>query len=159
MKKISLFLLFSIIFSSLPVSAKPMVNSQLPDLQLASLMGKNNVNLKDYLGSVLFLSFFENECRWCLKQIREYNQLNSSGEARYVMAGVGENDFYLRHWANRASPQIPVVKAEEKLLDIVGEVKATPYTLIFDKKGRFVSKITGYIKQEKLQQIINFLNG
>jgi len=126
-------------------------------MQLASLMNKGKINLKQFQGRIVFLSFFENECRWCLKQIREYNQLEGLEQANYVMAGVGESDFHLRHWANRASPKIPVVKASEELLEMVGEIQATPYTLIFDQQGVFVTRITGYIKQNKLKKIIEVL--
>ncbi|WP_444997763.1 TlpA family protein disulfide reductase [Aliikangiella sp. IMCC44359] len=132
--------------------------SQLPNLNLLSLMDQSQLNLQDLNGSLVILSFYENECRWCLKQMRQYNQLVSNNEVKFVMAGIGSNDFYLRHWANRANPQFPVVKANKNLLDIVGKIEATPYTLIFDQQGRFITKITGYIEAAKIEKIIKILS-
>ena len=132
--------------------------SQLPEVNLKSLMDQSFVSLPEYQGDYLFLSFFENECRWCLKQIKTYNQLKGIKNTRFVMAGVGESDFHLRHWAKRANPQIPVVKASPELKEIVGEIEATPFTLIFDRQGRFVTKVRGYLKQDKLTSIIEYLD-
>ncbi len=129
----------------------------LPALQLTNLMQQGDITLKPQENKLLFLTFFENKCRWCLRQITTYNKVKNKVPANFIMVGVGDSKTVLRHWAKRAQPLIPVALASEDLIQLVGEPKVTPFTIIFDSKGRFVTKVTGYIKEEVLAELTSIV--
>ncbi|WP_196138630.1 redoxin domain-containing protein [Aliikangiella sp. G2MR2-5] len=132
------------------INAAP-VTHQLAGIKLHSLQSEDVVDLEGYIGKPLLLSFYEDKCRWCLRQIKAYNRLNEKSRMQFVMAGIGDSNRLLRLWAKRARPEIPILKASQKLLELIGDVPATPYTLIFDSRGRFVTKVTGYMDEDKLE--------
>jgi len=130
----------------------------LPPLKLQNLMGETPIVLKTKESNLLFVTFFEDKCRWCLRQMNAYQKFKNKMNAEFVMVGVGGSKYKLRHWAKRAGTSLPTAYASEELLSLVGIPEMTPYTLIFDSQGYFLSKVTGYIKPEVLSKIAKMEN-
>ena len=130
----------------------------LPAIELPNLFAEQPIVLKPSKDKLLFVTFFEDKCRWCLRQMVAYERFKTQLNADFVMVGVGDSKLKLRHWAKRSGASIPTAYASDKLLDLVGKPQVTPYTLVFDSKGQFLTKITGYIKPAKLTQLTNTFN-
>jgi thioredoxin-related protein len=58
---------------------------------------------------------------------------------------------------NRSNVHYPSYKATPELINTIGGVDFTPYTLVTDTEGNFITKLPGYADQEKLIQIINVI--
>ncbi|MCW8877123.1 MAG: hypothetical protein OQJ89_04720 [Kangiellaceae bacterium] len=153
LKLFSLTVGILLLVGNLDVSAKTTSRVTLPAIELQNLFAEQPVVLKSRKDNLLFVTFFEDKCRWCLRQMVAYEEFKTKINADFVMVGVGDSKLKLRHWAKRAGTSIPTAYASDKLLALVGKPEVTPYTLIFDSEGHFLTKVTGYIKPGKLSQL------
>ena len=153
LKPIAVLLGILIATVGLSVNAKTASRAMLPALELQNLFGEKPVLLKAGRNNLLFVTFFENKCRWCLRQMNTYQDFQSEIKASFIMVGVGDSKIELRHWAKRAGTSLPVAYASDELLSLVGAPQVTPMTLIFDPQGGFITKVTGYIKAKNLEQL------
>lgn len=160
MQLVKLFTLaIGILFTSFYAdSANAASRATLPAIELQNLFAEQPVVLKPRKDKLLFVTFFEDKCRWCLRQMVAYEEHKTKLKADFVMVGVGDSKLKLRHWAKRAGTTIPTAYASNQLLALVGAPKVTPFTLIFNSNGHFLTKITGYIKPAKLTQLSKNLN-
>jgi thioredoxin-related protein len=130
------------------------------DFRLEPLRGGKAIDLNDFKGKMLFLTFFKSDCLWCGKQLTAFNavlQGPHAGEIRVVAVAMGGDAEVLK--AKSAEAAFPVLKASEALLSGIGGVKMTPYTLIADRAGNFATKIVGYQDEDQIESIINQLGG
>lgn len=148
---IALIVLMTIAIWNTSVQASS--HAALPALKLQNLFEERPIILKAKKENLLYVTFFEDKCRWCLRQMSAYQKYQHKMKADFVMVGVGDSKYKLRHWAKRARTDIPVAFASDELLSLVGTPKVTPYTLIFDSEGQFLTKVTGYIKPDTLEQM------
>ncbi len=139
--------------SGLTAQAKQTSGAKLPVLALENLFAEAPILLKAKGNNLLFVTFFENKCRWCLRQMNTYQNFQQKLNANFVMVGVGDSKTKLRHWAKRAGTSLPTALASDELLSLVGVPKVTPFTLIFNPKGGFITKVTGYIKPHQLEKL------
>jgi peroxiredoxin len=130
------------------------------DFRLQSLRNGQEVDLNDFRGKLLFLTFVKRECSWCDKQLEAFNALLEGEHAeavRVVAIAMGDDTEALK--AKTAEAAFPVLKASEALLSAIGGVKLTPYTLIADRAGNFETKIVGYTSKDQLESMIHQLEG
>jgi thioredoxin-related protein len=130
------------------------------DFRLQSLHSQQVIDLNAYKGKILFLTFIDKDCSWCDKQLKAFNTLSIREEAsavQIIAVAMGGDVEALK--AKTTGLEFPVVKASEELLTSIGGVKMTPYTLIADRKGNFMTKIVGYKSEDQLELIIEELEG
>jgi peroxiredoxin len=130
------------------------------DFRLQSLHQQQTVDLSRFKGEMLFLTFVEAECSWCDKQIEAFNTLLEGEHAasiRVIAVAIGDDTEALRAKTSKAG--FPVFKASEVLLESIGGVTLTPYTLIADRNGNFETKIVGYKDADQIEAIIHQMEG
>lgn len=129
------------------------------NFQLNSLFEKNRiVDLNKYKGKILFLTFIKSDCEWCSKELKVFSSLKKSEHAKeinVVVITLGDDTYALK--VKTKEVKYPVLRASEELLDTIGGIEMTPYTLIADKKGNFETKIVGYQTAEQIESIIHKL--
>jgi peroxiredoxin len=115
----------------------------LLDFSLPNLQAQGNLNLEDYRGKVLLVSFFEPDCSWCFRQMKAFNRLvETCDHVQPIAVGVNGNNQQLRKELRRAKVQFPGLKANRQLIEAVGDVPATPWTLVADQQGNLVATMT-----------------
>jgi len=130
------------------------------NFQLYALHKKNQVvDLNSYKGKIVFLTFIKSDCPWCKKELKTFNTLLKPKDAKEIQVVVVALDDTESVEAETKGLKYPVLRASEKLLQSIGGVEMTPYTLIADKNGDFETKIVGYQTAEELEIIINKLKG
>jgi peroxiredoxin len=130
------------------------------DFRLEPLHGGKAVDLNDFKGKMLFLTFFKSDCPWCDRQLKAFDAVLKgphAAEIRVVAVAMGNDTGALK--AKTAEAGFPVLKASEALLSAIGGVIATPYTLVANGEGNFATKIVGYQGEDQIQSIIHELEG
>jgi thioredoxin-related protein len=139
-------LLFALLLTS-----SPLWGASLYTIELDNLLKLETVNLGDYKNKLQIISIFEPECPWCLKQFKALEKLydNCSADIQPIAVGVG-NKQQLKSLVYRSKISFPALAASPDFLDIIGQPKGTPFTLILDQKGNLVTTLQGYIPYQKL---------
>lgn len=130
----------------------PALAGSLYDLALPSLTGPGSIPLADYRGRFLLLTFFEPDCGWCLRQLRALEALQGrcSDDLQSLAVGVHGRDLALRRELRRARVSLAAGRASGELLALVGEVPATPWTLLLGPAGEVVATLRGFVREEQL---------
>lgn len=128
----------------------------LLDFELRSLEGPERHSLQQYRGTPVMMMFFEPDCSWCFKQFRVFNQLSDecAGSVRLVAVGVNGSRRELLSEYRKSKPQFPTYQASASLLDAIGGVPATPFTLVADAQGQPLGWLRGYMGASRLKALI-----
>ncbi len=135
-----------------------------PKSQALELLGFEHANLKsgqlstlDHLkGKPSLMMFFEPECPWCFKQGKAFNRLLAQCDNKVNIVAMGAN-------ADRSSLKKTLWKmhlnfdgfeAGPTMMQQVGQLPATPITLLLDEQGNLVSFLRGYVKDAQLQELL-----
>lgn len=133
----------------------PQAYSAVAEIELPRLLNGGTVSLADYQDKVVFITFFEPDCPWCYRQMKVLNRVASEcgHHLQPVAVGINGDAHSLRHELRRAKVSFPTAKATPELLQLVGAVPATPWTLIFRPPDQFLGKLQGYMEFEKIQAL------
>lgn len=154
-KRITGLLVLWLLTSALPAQ-------ELSGVTLPSLTGSERVALETFEGTPTLLTFFEPECPWCARQMKDYGKLRD--QCRHplntVLVGIHGNGQRLRMTLRRyRATDLPAFMATPQLLERTGPVPATPYTLVLNAEGQVVTTLRGYVPLSKLCQVAAILNG
>ncbi|BFM14703.1 hypothetical protein R50073_08860 [Maricurvus nonylphenolicus] len=118
---------------------------------LSDLRSQNSIALQEYAGKWVLASFFEPNCSWCFRQMKAFTRLTEKcSHIQPVAIGINGNRQKLRKEVRKAKIKYPAVVGSRALLDVVGEVPATPWTLIIDPEGNTLATLRGYHPLEQL---------
>lgn len=123
------------------------------DQPLNSLTENQMQSLKDFSGKILLVSLFEPDCRWCLKQMKVLNRISQecTDALQPLAVGIHGQKTALKRELHRARVQFPALQASPSWLQSIGEVPATPWTLVVDTQGKLITTLRGYFEFEKIQ--------
>ncbi|MBU2978055.1 redoxin family protein [Alteromonas sp. C1M14] len=127
-------------------------NNPLYSLELDALMNLERVSLGDYKHQILVVTVFEPQCPWCMKQFKALEDLyqNCANHLQPVAVGVGDKKG-LKEIVYKTKISFPAAVASPDFIAMVGEPKATPFSLIIDDNGDLVTTIEGYVPLAKLR--------
>ena len=130
--------------------------TSLLSFELKSLGEPERHSLDRYRGQPVLMVFFEPDCNWCLRQIRAINELRAScpGSVAAIAVGVNGNRSQLQKTLRRMRPEFPAYEASPELVESLGGVPATPFTLLGDTNGEFVNWTRGFIKTDELRAFV-----
>jgi thioredoxin-related protein len=123
---------------------------------LKSLDSANRISLQQYKGKPILMSFFEPECSWCFKQLRDLSQLQSNCQDRFQTLAMGVNGSQgeLRQLYARTGVKLPAFLVSSRMIVDIGDIPATPITLLINESGQAISAVRGYQSLEKLQDVL-----
>ena len=108
----------------------------------------------------MLVMLFEPECSWCLKQSHAIGALLSQCDKLDAAAiGVHGNRRALASTYRRFRAAFPGYQASRDMLKALGEVSATPFTLLADADGELLGWLQGYIPLERLRTTVGQLTG
>ncbi len=109
----------------------------------------------------LMLSFFEPDCPWCARQIRDLQaaQAQCAHPLPFALVGVHGERMELRLMLRRLHAEgLPALLATPALLQALEGIPATPHAVILDGQGRALVRMRGYIPQARLCEIADLLD-
>lgn len=142
------FLLIAQLLAPTPLLAA----ASLLEFSLPSLRQQETVELMAFKGKFMLMTFIEPECPWCHRQMKVLNILarDCSSGVQPIVVGINGNKLALRKELRKAKVNFPAFEASKQLREAVGDVPATPWTILADPNGKVVTTLRGYIKKEKL---------
>lgn len=122
------------------------------DYELRSLDALQSQQLAGYAGKPVVMLFFQPDCSWCLRQVRTLNELSGQcpGQFQALAIGVNGDRRQLKAELRRLRPDFPAFQASPALLEDIGGVPATPFSLLGDDQGSVQGWLRGYIPADKL---------
>lgn len=132
----------------------------LGELSLISIEEGSPQRIDSLTKGALLLSFFEPECPWCARQIRDLDaaQTQCAKPLPFVLVGVHGDRMALRMMLRRVKAEhLPAYVASPALLDALNGIPATPHTVILDTQSRPLARMRGYIPLEKLCEMAELL--
>lgn len=147
----------TLLLLNLSLGLTPQAFAALERVLLPSLSDDSWISLEDFQGKVVLLNFFEPDCSWCYRQMKAFNQIftQCSHQLQPLSVGIHGNKERLRHELRRAKVAYPAALGTSELQQWIGEVPATPWTLIIGPHGELLGKLQGFIKQEQLLSIFS----
>ncbi|WOT04190.1 TlpA family protein disulfide reductase [Shewanella youngdeokensis] len=114
---------------------------------------KGQIQALDSLkGKPTLMMFFEPQCPWCLKQGKAFNSLlgQCPDDFNIVALGIHGDKASLKKAWWKMKLNFPGYLTGAAMLKDIGNVPATPITLIADEEGNLVSHLRGYVKLNAL---------
>ncbi|BDM65471.1 hypothetical protein NFHSH190041_29230 [Shewanella sp. NFH-SH190041] len=129
--------------------------------QHQALNGSNNARSSDgtlqhLTGKPTLMMFFEPGCSWCVKQGKALNQLLASchGQLQAVALGTGADRATLKKTWWQMQLDFPGYQVGREMMQQLGELPATPITLIADQQGQLSGYLRGYVKLSTLKPLL-----
>lgn len=95
--------------------------------------------------------FFGPQCPWCFKQGKAFNKLLEKCPNAINIVALGSGDkASLKKELWKMHLLFPGYQTGQTMLNDIGQIPATPMTLITDRQGNYKSYLRGYIKLEQL---------
>ncbi|MEW6764663.1 MAG: hypothetical protein AB1344_02590 [Pseudomonadota bacterium] len=132
----------------------------LGGLSLLSIEDGTSHRIDSLAKGPLLLSFFEPDCPWCARQIRDLEaaQTQCARPLPFALAGVHGDRMELRLMLRRAKAgHLPAYVASPALQEALDGIPATPHAVILDAQGHPLVRMRGYIPLAKLCEIADLL--
>ncbi|MCX7990549.1 MAG: redoxin family protein [Proteobacteria bacterium] len=116
--------------------------------------------LKSNQGKVVLVNFFATWCPPCRKEVPELVELYKTYQSKnveFIGIAIDENG------ASAVTPFAEKVNINYSLylttqdLNNIYKIDAVPTTLLYDKKGRLIQTITGYVEGGELARMIDMM--
>jgi peroxiredoxin len=149
---VALAIALAIVFDSDPPRPAPAV-------EMMTIEGER-VALADLRGKVVLVNFWATDCAVCLKEMpamaQLYRELKPRGlDAIFVAMPHDRPDHVLAYARSRKLPFKVALDVQGNVVRAFGDIRATPTTLIVDKRGYIVQKILGEPDFEQLRRFIS----
>jgi thiol-disulfide isomerase/thioredoxin len=141
--------------ASLPVSAAPAA----PSFRVKQLDGPRTFDSRDMLGKkVIVLRFQASYCKPCLKESAALSRLTE----RYGPRGVEVIALHVqdtvpdvRRFMRAQKPGYAIALDPKLFVGNRFGLKGTPYTIVIDKKGEIIARLTGESAVTRLPRILD----
>ncbi len=167
MKKLAvLLILVTLVFACSKKEEPPVSSSPAPasksSLSLKSLTSKDLQEIiSSNSGKVVLVNFFATWCPPCRKEVPELIELykNYRGKnVEFIGIGIDEGGAeVIVPFAEKVNINYPLYLTSQELTTAY-KIDAIPATFIFDKKGKLVQSINGYVEGQELAKIIAMLS-
>lgn len=132
----------------------PLMQASIPDLE-----GRHR-SLGEWQGSVLVVNFWATWCPPCLKEIPDFirmqEQLGPKG-LQFVGIAADQPDK-VRDFAAKYKINYPVLLGEMDVIEMANragnKAGGLPFTVILDRRGKWVRSESGALSEQKLGEII-----
>ncbi|HEY5931043.1 MAG TPA: TlpA disulfide reductase family protein [Burkholderiales bacterium] len=136
------------------VDIKPLMAASIPDLQ-----GRPR-SLGEWRGSVLVVNFWATWCPPCLKEIPEFVRMQDKlGHRGLQFVGIAaDQPEKVREFAAKYKINYPVLLAEMDIIEIASragnKAGGLPFTVIVDRRGKWVRSESGALDEQKLSKLL-----
>ncbi|WP_432526324.1 TlpA family protein disulfide reductase [Shewanella sp. GXUN23E] len=113
-------------------------------------------NLEYLKGKPTLMMFYKPDCPWCSRQGKAFNQLLARcGDKLQVVAlgTLGDKTRLRQEWW-KMKPAFAGFVAGTTMMESMGELPATPLTLVTNARGELITYLRGYIKPAQMNTIL-----
>lgn len=159
--KIYLLLVFVILCTTFIAAQGVQAAKKLPkapNFSLPSVPDRKPVELKDYRGKVVLVSFWATWCGPCIKEIPSLNSLQEEyGPKGFSVIGISMDEggpSVVKKMMKRTGINYPVVMGDRKTGRDFGGIFGIPTSFLIDQSGTIVMRYTGWISHDELEKDI-----
>ncbi len=140
---------------ALPAHAAPLDGVFYPDLA-----GKSHGLTGAWRGKVVVLNFWATWCAPCREEMPMLNQYaDRYGAAPLAVVGVAIDDkVAVRNFVQQFNIRYPVLLGDSSALNVMraagNQVGVLPFTLVLDKRGEIVARLTGKLSEAQLDAAV-----
>lgn len=122
------------------------VGSIAPSFELASLQGET-VRLADFRGTGVLLNFWASWCGPCTNEMPLLNEVHAqTSDIEIIAVNVGENPERAIRFAEELGLNFSIVLDQDNKIKKNYRISGLPVTLLIDKNGRIVERMTGELR-------------
>lgn len=146
-----------IIGSILVLMSSPTWAHSLTQYQHHNLMTNNIEQLTLMPNKPSIMMLFEPDCSWCFKQAKVLNQLHATcpNQVNIIALGVNGDKQALKQQSWKMKLHFPAYMTSHDLLDVLGEIPATPMSLLSSSEGNYIGHLRGYVKLAPLKALLS----
>lgn len=130
-----------------------------PDFALKTIQGKK-IQLSDYKGKVVLLSFWATWCPPCRKEVPDFVRLqNEYGRQGFavIAVAVGDSRQHVEDFVDRNGMALAVGLGDYKLRQLYGGVNSLPTNFLVGRDGRVHYKIPGATNFDTMANRVKYL--
>lgn len=137
------------------IDIRPLLAVPMPDLE-----GKPR-KVGDWTGQVLVVNFWATWCPPCLKEIPDFVRMQEklAGKGVQFIGIAADQPEKVRDFAAKMRMNYPILLGEMDVIEIArlagNEVGGLPFTVILDRKGRWIHSESGALDEAKLTEILH----
>ena len=152
-KKITLQILafLMVLFSASMASAA----TKVPDFILKSVPEKKEINIKDYRGKVVLVTFWATWCGPCVQEIPSLKSLQDVyGPQGFSVLAISMDQGgprVVEKMMKRTNINYPVVMGTSKVSKAFGGIFGIPTTFLIDQSGNVLKRYTGWVSHDVLE--------
>lgn len=151
-------LLLTLLSLGTSLQAAPL--SALGEIVLTSIEDGQARRLDSQNQTAQLISFFEPDCPWCARQLRDLDAARHqcATPLPFALVGIHGDRMELRLTLRRAQAEhLPAYVASPELLETLQGIPATPHAVILDAQGHPIARMRGYIPLAQLCEIAELL--
>ncbi len=136
------------------IDVRPLLAVSMPDLE-----GKSR-KVSDWTGQVMVVNFWATWCPPCLKEIPEFVRMQEklAGKGVQFIGIAADQPAKVRAFVDKMQINYPILLGEMDVIEIArlagNEVGGLPFTVVLDRKGRWVHSESGALDEAKLGAIL-----
>jgi thiol-disulfide isomerase/thioredoxin len=129
--------------------------AQVPDFILKSVPEKKEINIKDYRGKVVLVTFWATWCGPCVQEIPALISLQDVyGPQGFSVLGISMDQSGARvveKMMEKTKINYPVVLGNNEVSRAFGGIFGIPASFLVDRSGNVVQRYTGWVSHDVLE--------
>lgn len=129
-------------------------SEKVPDFILPSVPAAKEINIRDYRGKVVLVTFWATWCGPCVQEIPSLISLqNDYGPKGFTVIGISMDQGgprIVEKLMNKVGVNYPVVMGDSKVSRAFGGIYGIPASFLVDQSGNIVKRHTGWVSHETL---------
>lgn len=129
--------------------------TKVPDFILRSVPEQKEINIKDYRGKVVLVTFWATWCGPCVQEIPSLISLQEAyGKQGFSVLGISMDQGGARiveKMMKKTSINYPVVMGTSKVSRAFGGIYGIPASFLIDQSGDVVKRYTGWVSHDVLE--------
>ncbi|MES2180136.1 MAG: TlpA disulfide reductase family protein [Gemmatimonadota bacterium] len=107
------------------------------------------------LGKVVLVNFWASWCGPCVTEMPAFDRVyHAKKDQGFVVLGIWTNDtdpFAMYDFLREHAIRYPIIVGAEELVESFGGVWALPVSILIDRNGKIVKRVTGIFAEEALR--------
>ena len=160
MKVVKFFVVFAMLFFSVSWFSPSQARSinKVPDFSLPAVPGKKPVDMRDYKGKVVLLTFWATWCGPCVQEIPSLislqKEFGSDGFAVIAISMDQGGDSLVGKMIKKTGINYPVVMGNAKVSQDFGGIFGIPTSFLVSRSGKVVKRYNGWVSHDVLEKDI-----
>lgn len=153
-----LVLVLSLGFSSFMGPGALQAATAVPDFSLPAVLQDKQIDIKDYRGKVVLITFWATWCGPCVQEIPSLISLQNDYEARgFSVIGISMDQggtSVVEKMMKKTGINYPVVIGNSKISKAFGGIFGIPASFLVDRSGNVLKRYNGWVSHKVLDEAV-----